>query len=48
MQVDRLSTSQMILKLLMFKVCGIIGVTKIEFSNISITERVNFKTFFSD
>ena len=37
-----------ILKLLMFKVCGIIGVTKIEFSNISVTERVNFKTFFSD
>ena len=37
-----------ILKLIMFKVCGIIGVTKIEFSNISVTERVNFKTFFSD
>ena len=35
-----------ILKLLMFKVRGIIGVTKIEFSKISGTERVNFKTFF--
>ena len=29
-----------VLKLLMFKVCGIIGFTKIEFSNISGTERV--------
>ena len=29
------------LKLLMFKVCGMIGVTKIELSNISGTERVN-------
>ena len=29
------------LKLLMFKVCGMIGVTKIKFSNISGTERVN-------
>ena len=27
-------------KLLMFKICGIIGVTKIEFCNISSTERV--------
>ena len=27
-------------KLVMFKVCGIIGTTKIEFSNISSTERV--------
>ena len=30
-----------IFKLLMFQVCGIIGVTKIEFSNISGTEKVN-------
>ena len=27
-------------KLLTFKICGIIGVTKIEFCNISSTERV--------
>ena len=30
-----------ILKLLIFKASGIIGVTKIEFSNICGTERVN-------
>ena len=30
-----------VLKLLMFKVCGIIGVSKIEFFNFSGTERVN-------
>ena len=30
-----------VLTLLMLKVCGIIGVTKIEFSNISGNERVN-------
>ena len=29
-----------VFKLFMFNVCGIIGVTKIEFSNISGTERV--------
>ena len=33
--------ARVVLKLLMLKVCGIIGVTKIEFSNISGTERVN-------
>ena len=34
-----------VLKLLMFKVCGIIGATKIEFSNISGTERVKKPSF---
>ena len=29
-----------VLKLLMFKVCGIIGISKIEFFNFSGTERV--------
>ena len=33
-----------VLKLLMFEVCGIIGVTKIQFSNISGTERVKRTT----
>ena len=30
-----------VLKLLMFKVCGIIGISKIEFINFSGTEKVN-------
>ena len=30
-----------VLKLLMFKVCGIIGISKIEFFNFSSTKRVN-------
>ena len=30
-----------VLKLLIFKVCGITGIIKIEFSNIFATERVN-------
>ena len=30
-----------VLKLLMFKVCGIIGISKIEFSNFSGTDMVN-------
>ena len=34
-----------VLKLLMFEVCGIIGVTKIEIYKISGTGRVNFMTF---
>ena len=33
-----------VFKLLIFQVCGIISVTKISFSNISGTERVNSKT----
>ena len=32
-----------VLKFLMFKVCGIIGISKIEFFNFSGTERVNNK-----
>ena len=32
--------ARVVLKLLMFKVCGIIGIRKIQFSNISGTERV--------
>ena len=31
-----------VLKLLMFKVCAIIGVSKIAFFNFSGTERVNY------
>ena len=31
----------LVLKLLMFKVCGIIGISKIEFFNFSGAERVN-------
>ena len=31
-----------VLKLLMFKVCGIIGISKIEFFNFSVTERVKW------
>ena len=30
-----------ILELLMFKVCGIIGISRIEFFNFSVNERVN-------
>ena len=33
--------SPMVLKLLMFKGCGIMGVSKIEFFNFFGTERVN-------
>ena len=32
-----------VLKLLMFKVCGIIGISEIEFFNFSGIERVNFE-----
>ena len=34
-----------VLKLLMFKVCLIIGISKIEFLNFSGTERVKIKTY---
>ena len=34
-----------VLKLLVFKVCGIIGISKIEFFNFSDTERVNVPSF---
>ena len=30
----------MVLKLLMFKICGIIGISKIKFFNFSGTERI--------
>ena len=33
----------MILQLLMFKVCGVIGISKIEFFNFSSTERVKLE-----
>ena len=33
-----------VLKLLVFKVCGIIGISKIEFFNFSDTERVKKKS----
>ena len=36
-----------VLKLLMFKVCGIIGISKIEFFNFSGTERVKILTNLS-
>ena len=34
-----------VLKLLMFKVCGIIGISKTEFSNFSGNERVKLFKF---
>ena len=34
-----------VVELLMFKVCGIIGISKIEFFNFSGTERVKQKRF---
>ena len=43
MQVDRLCT--WVLWLLMFKPCGVSGMSKTEFFNFSSTERVNDALF---
>ena len=43
MQVDRLCA--WVLWLLMFKLCGVFGISKIEFFNFSSTERVNDAPF---
>ena len=37
-----------VLKLLMFKVCEIIGISKIEFFNLSDAERVNVDLTFTN